>query len=141
MTDHSDVVRRPKTPLQIAAEEKATKEHNDLVAAMTGRAPHKHGTGRIPREDEGCFTYTAPVQQPADINTSTHEWVATEPITAEMLENKIASGRAVGALNVEILCKPTYPEQYILSEKSFRLSGTLSTINDERQVVLLQRWR
>jgi len=142
MTDHSDVVRRPKTPLQIAAEEKATKEHNDLVAAMIGLGPHKHGTGRTPREDEGSlFTYTAPVQQPADINASTHEWVATEPITTEMLENKIASGRAVGALNVEILCKPTYSEQYILAEKNFRLSGTLSTIDSERQVILLQRWR
>jgi hypothetical protein len=115
MADHNDVVRRPKSPAQIEQEVKETEDHKVLVAAMLGVGPHKKGTGRVPREDEGSFCYTAPVQQPADINTSTHEWVASEPITTEMLENKIAAGRAIGALNVEVLCKPTYPEQYILA--------------------------
>jgi hypothetical protein len=51
-TDHSDVVRRPKTEKEIAVEEQAAADHAALVAELSGRGPRRINP-RVPRYPRG----------------------------------------------------------------------------------------
>jgi hypothetical protein len=51
-TDHSDVVRRPKTEKQLEAEKQAAADHDALVAELSGRGPRRVNP-RVPRYPRG----------------------------------------------------------------------------------------
>jgi hypothetical protein len=51
-TDHSDVVRRPKTEKELALEVQLAADHDALVAELSGRGPRRFNQ-RVPRYPKG----------------------------------------------------------------------------------------